>query len=192
VSCTVNKREYKCLCFTCLMLFFFNHCHYFFLKIFPDSTNEVPIPHFPHRTDLVSCYGDAEVPLPSLVFLVFPPPSPLLLFRLNLPCRLVVDAFSGMGLIPICFFFFVFPVLLVAMHCPLRSCRCHHDCCYLLSECCCFKSCCIFKTLSGHAAYFSTLQQSTRNELGYEGGNLSAFRSLCNEQLSCMSPRQTT
>jgi hypothetical protein len=30
-----------------------------------DSDYEVPIPRFSHRTALVSCYGDAEVPLPS-------------------------------------------------------------------------------------------------------------------------------
>jgi hypothetical protein len=35
----------------------------FFRIISPDSADEVPIPHFPHCTDLVSCYGDAGVPL---------------------------------------------------------------------------------------------------------------------------------
>jgi hypothetical protein len=29
-----------------------------------DRDDEVPIPHFSHRTALHSCYGDAEVPLP--------------------------------------------------------------------------------------------------------------------------------
>jgi hypothetical protein len=29
-----------------------------------DSDDEAPIPRFSHRTALVSCYGDAEVPLP--------------------------------------------------------------------------------------------------------------------------------
>jgi hypothetical protein len=29
-----------------------------------DSDDEVPIPHFSHLTALLSCYGDAAVPLP--------------------------------------------------------------------------------------------------------------------------------
>jgi hypothetical protein len=45
-----------------------------------------------------SCYSDAEVLLPRLVFLAFPPPPPFLLFALNLPCRpaAAADALLGM------------------------------------------------------------------------------------------------
>jgi hypothetical protein len=61
-----------------------------------DNDDDVPIPRFLHHTALVSCYGDAEVPLlrPS-VSCLSSSPSPLL-FALNLPWMLVADALSGM------------------------------------------------------------------------------------------------
>jgi hypothetical protein len=47
-------------------------------------------------------------PFRAPVFLAFPPPPPLLLFALNLPCRLAAVVMpSRVWLIPICFFFFL-------------------------------------------------------------------------------------
>jgi hypothetical protein len=63
-----------------------------------DSDDEVPIPCFSHRTDLVSCYGDAEAPLPrpSVSHLSSSTSPPIV--RLNPPHRLAAaaDALSGM------------------------------------------------------------------------------------------------
>jgi hypothetical protein len=57
-----------------------------------DSDDEVPIPRLSCRTALLSCYGDAAVPLPHPVFLAFPAPPPLLLLALNLPHRMAAAA----------------------------------------------------------------------------------------------------
>jgi hypothetical protein len=57
-----------------------------------DIADEVLIPRFWQRAALVLCGGDAEVSLPRPVFLAFLPPPPLLLFALNLPCRLAAVA----------------------------------------------------------------------------------------------------
>jgi hypothetical protein len=89
-----------------------------------DSDDEVPIPRFSHRTALVSCYGDAEVALCAPEFLAFPPPPPLLLFALNLPCRLAAtaDALSGM----------VNSDLLLLLLLLLLLCRCADHACHLM------------------------------------------------------------
>jgi hypothetical protein len=64
-----------------------------------DRDDDVPISRFSHRTALVSCYDDAEVPLlrPGVSCLLSSSPS-LRVFSLNLPCRLAAaaDALSGM------------------------------------------------------------------------------------------------
>jgi hypothetical protein len=63
-----------------------------------ESDDEVPIPCFSHRTDLVSCYGDAEAPLPrpSVSHLSSYTSPPIV--RLNPPPRLAAaaDALPGM------------------------------------------------------------------------------------------------
>jgi hypothetical protein len=49
-----------------------------------DSGDAVPIPRFSRRTALLSCDGDATVPLRCPSGFAFPPLPPLLLFALNL------------------------------------------------------------------------------------------------------------
>jgi hypothetical protein len=63
-----------------------------------DSDDEAPILRSSLGPVLVSSSHDAEVPLLHLSLSRLTPPLPLLLFALNLPCRLaaVANALSGM------------------------------------------------------------------------------------------------
>jgi hypothetical protein len=71
-----------------------------------DRDDEVPIPQFSHCTALLSCYGDAEVPLPLPSLSRLFSSTTVLLFALNLPCRLVAVALLGMVTTNLLFSFF--------------------------------------------------------------------------------------
>jgi hypothetical protein len=64
-----------------------------------DSDDNVPILCFSHRTALVSCMAMLRFLFRAPVFLAFPPPPPLLLFALNLPCRLAAAANALLGMV---------------------------------------------------------------------------------------------